>query len=123
MRLTLPRLLAVLVAVAVAAALAIVLGFAGAYLYLAPEIPTAAELREVKSQLPLQVLSRDGKLIAQFGEQRRIPVTYDEIPQVVIDAFLAAEDDRFFEHPGVDWQSLVRAVIRNVPAGGARAGA
>jgi penicillin-binding protein 1A len=80
MRLTLPRLLAALVAVAVAVALAILLGFAGAYLYLEPEIPTAAELREVKSQLPLQVLSRDGKLIAQFGEQRRIPVTYDEIP-------------------------------------------
>jgi penicillin-binding protein 1A len=115
-------LLAALVAVAVAVALAILLGFAGAYLYLEPEIPTAAELREVKSQLPLQVLSRDGKLIAQFGEQRRIPVTYDEIPQVVIDAFLAAEDDRFFEHPGVDWQGLVRAALSNMTAGGVREG-
>jgi penicillin-binding protein 1A len=122
MRLTLPRLLAVLVALVVGGALAIVLGFAGAYLYLAPEIPTAAELREVKSQLPLQVLSRDGKLIAQFGEQRRIPVTYEQIPQVVIDAFLAAEDDRFFEHPGVDWQGLVRAALSNVTSGGLREG-
>jgi penicillin-binding protein 1A len=122
MRLTLPRLLAVLAATVVAAVLGVVLGFAGAYLYLAPEIPTAAELREVKSQLPLRVLSRDGKLMAQFGEQRRIPVTYEQIPQVVIDAFLAAEDDRFFEHPGVDWQGLVRAALSNMTAGGVREG-
>jgi penicillin-binding protein 1A len=122
MRLTLPRLLAVLVAIVAGAILAIVVAFAGAYQYLAPEIPTAAELREVRSQLPLQVLTRDGKLIAQFGEQRRIPVTYEEIPQVVIDAFLAAEDDRFFQHPGVDWQGLVRAALSNVTAGGVREG-
>ena len=93
MRLTLKRLLAVLLTLAVAGIAAVVLGFAGAYVYLEPEIPTAAELREVRSQLPLQVLSRDGKLIAQFGEQRRIPVTYEEIPQVVVDAFLAAVRD------------------------------
>ena len=47
--------------------------------------------------------SRDGKLIAQFGEQRRIPLAFEAIPQVVVDAVLAAEDDRFFQHPGVDW--------------------
>ena len=122
MRLTLPRFFAVLVAIVFGAALAIALGFAGAYQYLEPEIPTAAELREIRSQLPLQVLSHDGKLIAQFGEQRRIPVTYDEIPQVVIDAFLAAEDDRFFEHPGVDWQGLLRAALSNVTTGGMHEG-
>ena len=102
MRLTLPRLVAALLTLVIAFAAAVILGFAGAYQYLEPEIPTAAELREVRSQLPLQVLSRDGKLIAQFGEQRRIPVTYEEIPQVVVNAFLAAEDDRFFVHPGDD---------------------
>ena len=100
----------------------VVLGFAGAYQFLEPELPDPASLRDVRSQLPLSVYSADGKLMAQIGEQRRIPVAYEQIPQVVIDAFLAAEDDRFFEHPGVDWQGLVRAVASNVSAGGVREG-
>ena len=84
--------------------------------------PTAAELRDVRTQMPLSVYSRDGKLIAQIGEQRRMPVEWQEIPPRLIDAFLAAEDDRFFEHPGVDWQGLVRAAASNVSAGGVREG-
>jgi penicillin-binding protein 1A len=112
---------ALLGAVATLAAL-LVLGFAGAYQFLEPEIPVAAALREVRSQLPLRVLSRDGKLIAQIGEQRRIPVRWEEIPPVLVDAFLASEDDRFYEHPGVDWQGLARAAAANVAAGGLREG-
>jgi penicillin-binding protein 1A len=100
----------------------VALGFAGAYQFLQPEIPDAGELRDVRSQLPLAVLSRDGKLIAQIGEQRRIPVGWEEIPPVLVDAFLAAEDDRFFVHPGVDWQGLVRAAASNLSAGGVREG-
>jgi penicillin-binding protein 1A len=100
----------------------VVLGFAGAYQFLESEIPDAAELRDVRTQLPLAVLSRDGKLIAQIGEQRRIPVGWEEIPPLLVDAFLAAEDDRFFVHPGVDWQGLVRAAATNLSAGGVREG-
>ena len=100
----------------------VVLGFAGAYQFLEPEIPDAAELRDVRTQLPLAVLSRDGKLIAQIGEQRRTPVSWEEIPPLLVDAFLAAEDDRFFVHPGVDWQGLVRAAASNLSAGGVREG-
>ena len=103
-------------------AVLVVLGFAGAYQFLEPELPEPASLRDVRSQLPLSVYSADGKLIAQIGEQRRVPVAYEQIPRVVIDAFLAAEDDRFFQHPGVDWQGLVRAVASNVSAGGVREG-
>src|SRR5690606_16017577 len=84
--------------------------------------PAAAELRHVPMQLPLQVYSRDGKLIAQIGEQRRIPLRWQEIPPQVVDAFLAAEDDRFFRHPGVDWQGLLRAAKSNLSAGGVREG-
>ena len=73
------------------------------------------------SSLPLTVYTRDGKLIAQIGEQRRIPVKREQVPQVVVDAFLASEDDRFFQHPGVDWQGLVRALATNVSARGLRA--
>jgi penicillin-binding protein 1A len=100
----------------------VVLGFAGAYQFLEPEIPAAAEMRDVPMQLPLQVYSSDGKLIAQIGEQRRIPLEWQEIPPQVIDAFLAAEDDRFFQHPGVDWQGLLRAAKSNLSAGGVREG-
>ncbi|HET9693071.1 MAG TPA: PBP1A family penicillin-binding protein [Steroidobacteraceae bacterium] len=116
------RLLAALLALLFTAPVLVLLGFAGAYQFLAPEIPDAAALRAVKTQMPLRVYSRDGKLIAQIGEQRRIPVAWDAIPEVVVDAFIAAEDDRFYEHPGVDWQGLVRAMAANVAAGGMREG-
>ena len=116
------RILGALLATAWSVLVLVGMGFAGAYQYLAPEIPDAASLRDVKTQLPLRVYTRDGKLMAQIGEQRRIPVAFDEIPPVVIDAFLAAEDARFFEHPGVDWMSLVRALVANVSSGSVREG-
>jgi len=122
MRNSVAKLLVTALTVALALAGLVILGFAGAYQFLEPEIPDAAELRDVRSQLPLAVHSRDGKLIAQIGEQRRVPVEWDEIPPVLVDAFLAAEDARFFEHPGVDWQGLVRAAASNVSAGGVREG-
>ncbi|HET7609043.1 MAG TPA: PBP1A family penicillin-binding protein, partial [Gammaproteobacteria bacterium] len=83
--------------------------FIGAYYYLAPGLPQAAELRDIKVQVPLQVYSRDGRLIAEFGEQKRTPVSYDRIPPLLINAVVAAEDEHFFEHPGVDWHGVVRA--------------
>jgi len=82
-----------------------------AYFYVAPGLPDVDTLREVRLQVPLRVYTRDGRLIAEFGEKRRIPVAHDEIPERVVQAFLAAEDDRFFEHPGVDYQGLVRAAF------------
>ncbi len=115
-------MLVILLTAALITAGALVLGFAGTLQYLGPDIPDAAQLREIRVQLPLQVRSRDDKLIAQFGEQRRIPLTGEEIPQLVVDAFLAAEDARFYTHPGVDWQGLVRALLSNVAAGGVREG-
>jgi penicillin-binding protein 1A len=116
------KILATVLTAALGACGLIALGIAGAFQYLEPELPEAAELRDLRMQLPLTVYSRDGLLIAQIGEQRRIPVSSAEIPQVLEDAFLAAEDDRFFEHPGVDWQGLVRALAANLSAGGVREG-
>jgi len=83
---------------------------AATYFYLSPALPSTADLRTVKLQEPLRVFSRDGKLIAEFGEMRRVPLAYKDIPEQLVHAFLAAEDDRFFEHPGVDYQGLIRAV-------------
>jgi len=87
------------------------LAFLATYYYLKPTLPDVAVLRDVRLQVPLRVFSRDGRLLAQIGEQRRVPVIWEQIPPVVVQAVLAAEDDRFFEHPGVDWQGIVRAVV------------
>src|SRR5690606_5090467 len=63
------------------------------------------------------IYSRDARLIAQLGEYRRIPVSYGDIPTVVVQAVLAAEDDRFFEHPGFDYEGLMRAASHLVLTG------
>src|SRR5690606_2188490 len=100
--------------IASAAAGVMLLTLLGAYalacsfVYLAPSLPTVETMRNVELQVPLRIYTRSGELIAQIGEQRRIPVTYDEIPPLVRQAFLAAEDDGFFEHSGVDYVSLLR---------------
>ena len=122
MRRPVRKLLVILLTTALTVVALVGLGIAGAYQYLERELPDAADLRVLRMQLPLTVYTRDGKLIAQIGEQRRIPVTREQVPQVVVDAFLASEDDRFFHHPGVDWQGLVRALAINLSAGGVREG-
>ena len=93
------------------------MAIAGATQYLRPQIPDVASLRDVHLQVPLRIYSRDGKLIAQIGEQRRIPLNFDNYPNQVINAFLAAEDDRFYEHNGIDYPGLIRAVAVNVTTG------
>ncbi len=92
-------------------------GVGAAYYYLAPGLPSAEIIREVKLQTPLRIYSRDGRLMAQLGEQRRTPVRFDEIPETVVKAFLAAEDDRFFEHPGFDYQGIIRAALNYAVTG------
>jgi penicillin-binding protein 1A len=94
-----------------------------AYVYLKPALPDVASLKDVQLQVPLRIYSRDGKLIQSIGEQRRIPVRYDQLPPKLIQAFLATEDDRFFRHHGVDWQGILRAAVANLKAGGIRQGA
>ncbi len=103
----------------------VLIGFANvcAYVYLKPALPDVDSLRDVQLQVPLRVYTRDGRLIAAIGEQRRIPVRYDQLPPKLIQAFLATEDDRFFRHHGVDWQGILRAALANARAGGIRQGA
>ena len=83
---------------------------AGVYLYLAPGLPDVETLREVKLQTPMLVYTREGELIGQFGEQKRRPLPYAEIPDQFIQSLLAAEDDNFFQHRGIDVMGLARAV-------------
>lgn len=95
---------------------------AGLYLYLAPQLPDADQLKEVKFETPLQVLSRDGRLVAEFGEKHTTPLAYDEIPPLFIKAILAAEDDRFFEHEGINYKGLARAFVDIMRTGGIQSG-
>ena len=88
-----------------------------AYYFLAPKLPDIKALKETQLQVPLRIFSSEGLLIAEFGEKRRIPVNYNDIPQHLIHAILASEDDRFFEHPGVDYQGILRAVYSLVKTG------
>jgi len=79
--------------------------------YFIPQLPSTEHLKEVRFQVPLKVYSKDGQLIAEFGEQRRIPIAVHQIPPLLIKAVLAAEDKRFFAHSGVDLKRLMRAVV------------
>jgi len=93
------------------------------FVYLEPSLPTTQAMRNIEMQVPLRVYSRSGGLIAQIGEQRRIPVTYEQIPDLVKHAFLAAEDDRFFEHHGIDYIGVVRAALVDLISGNKTQGA
>lgn len=111
------RVLIGLAVVAVVLALGVIYAFLASYVYLAPTLPSAASMRSLPLQVPLRVYTRSGALISQIGEQRRVPVTYDEIPQLVREAFLAAEDDRFFRHGGIDYFSMLRSMYVDLTTG------
>lgn len=87
------------------------------YLYLESQLPNIDSLKTVQLQVPLQIFSKEGLLIQEYGEKKRIPVTYDEIPQTLVHALIATEDQRFFEHPGVDIVGLGRATVRMLKTG------
>lgn len=87
------------------------------YLHLEPKLPSIENLREVELQVPLRVYTRDQMLMAEFGEKRRSPLKYNQISPQLIQAFLAAEDDRFFHHPGVDYRGIIRAVVQLILTG------
>jgi len=100
-----------------------VLTIVGMYLYLSPSLPDVNSLKEIKLQTPLKVFTADGKLISQYGEKRRIPLSSDEIPLQMQQAFLAIEDSRFYQHPGIDPIGIVRAAINLIVTGEKRQGA
>ncbi|OOE55157.1 penicillin-binding protein 1A [Salinivibrio kushneri] len=95
----------------------------GFYLYVKPDLPDVATLKSVELQTPMQVYSADGALISQFGEKRRIPVMLEDIPQPMIDALIATEDSRFYQHPGIDPIGIARAAVVVAMSGTAKQGA
>lgn len=88
----------------------LIIAISALYLFLAPNLPSIETLNNTQLQVPLRIFSTEGNLIAEFGEKRRIPMTYAEMPEQLIHAVLAAEDARFYEHHGVDYKGLLRAV-------------
>ncbi|MBM4198211.1 MAG: penicillin-binding protein 1A [Gammaproteobacteria bacterium] len=113
----LPKIAFLAAAGLVVGVIAVVALISGAYLYLQPSLPSVEAMRQIELQVPLRVYSRDGQVIAQIGEQRRIPVTFEQIPPMVRQAFIAAEDDRFFEHSGFDYQGILRSIMVNLLPG------
>ncbi|WP_160288626.1 penicillin-binding protein 1A [Pseudomonas knackmussii] len=95
----------------------VLLSLSGAYLYLSPNLPSVDALRNVQLQIPLRVYSSDNKLIAEFGEMRRTPIRFADIPPDFIHALLSAEDDNFANHYGVDVKSLMRAAAQLLTTG------
>ena len=104
-----------------AAAGALVLGFAAAIVY--PTLPSLEALTNYQPKIPLRVYSADGKLIGEFGEERRAVVALAQVPKSLVDAIVAAEDERFYQHSGVDYVGVARAALSNFASGGVRQGA
>lgn len=98
----------------VAAALALFMGVGLALAVAYPNLPDVADLADYRPKLPLRVLTSDGQLIGEFGEERRNLLTIKEIPEVMKHAVLAIEDSRFFEHSGVDYKGMLRAALANL---------
>ena len=99
-----------------------ILIFCGALLYLSPKLPPVEKILDIKLQIPLRVYTGDGALIAEFGEKKRTPITFDQIPTKFIQAILAAEDSRFYSHHGVDPKGLTRAFIELATTGSIQTG-
>jgi len=100
---------------------AILLGLAVLLAY--PALPSLEALTDYRPKIPLRIYSAEGALLGEFGEERRALIKIAEVPDVMKKAILAAEDDRFYEHGGVDYMGVLRAAISNFTAGGAKQGA
>ena len=100
----------------------LIIGACSVYLYLAPSLPSVESLKNIQLQTPLRIYSSDHKLIAEFGEKRRTPILYEQVPQQFYNALIAAEDENFFSHPGIDIKGLARAAYELITTGKKRSG-
>jgi len=90
---------------------------------LMPDLPSIDSLKDVPLKVPLRVYTSQGRLMAEFGEERREPVSIEQVPEALVKAILAAEDDRFYSHPGVDFVGVMRAAVANLRSGSHEQGA
>ena len=106
---------------AIAAAIILVVGYAMVVAY--PNLPSLEALTSYQPKIPLQIFSVEGDLIGEFGEEKRAFVKIEQTPDILRKAIIAAEDERFYEHGGVDYIGVVRAALSNFAAASARQGA
>ena len=111
------RLINWALAIALIGSIASILTIGIGYLLIKPTLPEINLVDEDVLQIPLKVLTSDGVLIGEFGDQKRRTIEYDQIPQNLKNAFLAAEDDHFFEHNGIRITSLLRAFYQMIQSG------
>ena len=93
------------------------------YYHVKADLPDVTSIQEIQLQVPMKVFSIDGELISQFGEKRRIPLTIEEVPEKLIQAFIATEDSRYYQHPGIDPIGIIRAAFVYASSGKAKQGA
>lgn len=106
----------------IAVCLAALLAVAGAAIYFVPGLPDVRQLQEYELRTPLRIYTSDDRLIGEFGDERRTPVSYGEIPPRLVQALLAAEDASFFDHQGVDLKGLARAAVELAASGSIQSG-
>lgn len=106
------RLLRTLICLVLILILAFPIGFYGMAMYIEPSLPDTRQLKEVSLQMPLQIYTADHKLIGQYGNTYSMPVHYEDLPPMLVNAFLAAEDDSYFEHRGISVKGLGRAITQ-----------
>src|ERR1043165_4837639 len=105
-----------LVLAATLAAIVVLVAFASAMIY--PTLPSLEALTDYQPKIPLRIYSADGRLIGEFGEERRAVVAIKDVPKPLVNAIIAAEDERFYTHSGVDYVGVARAALSNFVSGG-----
>lgn len=94
-----------------------VMGFIALYLAVGPELPKVASIQKIRLQTPMTIYAKNEQLIAEFGDKRRIPITLQQVPQDFINALLSTEDQRFYQHSGVDYIAIGRALVNLIKTG------
>jgi penicillin-binding protein 1A len=114
---TVMKIFRTLVVLVILGFVAVLVGTSSLYFYLRSELPAVSVLRDIRLQTPMQIFTQDGLLISQYGVKRRIPVTIDEVPEQLIQAILATEDSRFYQHEGIDPIGIARALVNLIATG------
>lgn len=114
-----PIIRRILITILSLALLSVIAGVVLYQVFIAPDVDEIGVevLRDVQFQVPLKIYTNDGHLVAEYGNKKRMPITYADLPNTMVKAIISAEDDRFFEHPGVDYQGLLRAAYYLVTTG------
>ena len=111
------KLIRAMIALIVTGVTAGLVGVAVMYFVIKPDLPSVEKLKDIRLQTPLRIYSQDGQLIGQYGVKRRIPMAIEDVPDTLIQAILATEDSRFYEHDGIDPIGMTRALVNLIVTG------